>query len=722
MRAILRSLIFVLVVFSASLYAVGQAALPTLLLAPGARATGTGEAFVAVADDVDATFYNPGAMGLAPLSSTWRTYTLPNHETFIALAGKEKLFFAERPTLWAATRQGLYKFDGNNWLDYEVYYLEQNDNIEKVVRKYLGLGDAASDDSILKIAVAEVRQFNHLLPSDDEEGLPDFKLPFSVALKGESMLCLEADDANKLWVGTLSGLFFYNGSKWKKYTVADDLPDNKIRCINSDEEVWVGTDKGAARFSGGKWRAFPTAEFVKSDTITALQPDDGGALWIGTTNGLIRKKGKSVTLYDSTNGLVDNRVSGLSIDKDRNVWAATQNGVARYRLKNWKQSRMDDNEVYTVRADSRDYIWVGTRKGALRYFKGTSKLEEGSRVVEGAFWKHFHSKNGLPSDKVLKVISQSKDVWFLTDRGVCRYDKAERQIGAFWENLLPEFGLKDLYHLYFSTTWPTEDWGTVGAFVKYISFGQNEWTDEVGRTLGTFRSFDLFAGVSYGTNFGDNIGIGVTPKFIYSKLADVPVGNENRRGIANSFAVDMGYKQKNVVEGLDFGLCFQNMGPDIVYIDQNQADPIPFNMRAGLAYRAIDNPIHNLKVLFDINRELVKRNDPNPPDPFWKALFTSLNDQPWREELKENIYSLGIEYWYSHFLAFRLGEMYDKAGSRGEHTFGLGINYGNIHFNGSYIVGSNFLDNLIGKGSSPEFDSEGSARNKQLRLSLIFMY
>jgi hypothetical protein len=29
----------------------------------------------------------------------------------------------------------------------------------------------------------------------------------------------------------------------------------------------------------------------------------------------------------------------------------------------------------------------------------------------------------------------------------------------------------------------------------------------------------------------DNIGVGLSPKFIYSKLADVPVGNEQRRGI-----------------------------------------------------------------------------------------------------------------------------------------------------------------------------------------------
>jgi hypothetical protein len=395
---------------------------------------------------------------------------------------------------------------------------------------------------------------------------------------------------------------------------------------------------------------------------------------------------------------------------------------------------MEDNETYSINVDSRDFIWVGTKKGALRYSKGKSKFKKGKRVITGAYWKHFHSKNGLPSDKVLKIISQEKDVWFLTDKGISRYDKAERELGAFWENLLPEFGLKDLYHLYFSVTWPTEDWGTVGGFVKYVSFGENEWTDEVGRHLGTFRSFDFFAGLSYGTNFGNNIGVGISPKFIYSKLADVPVGNEQRRGIANSFSVDFGYKHRNILKRLDFGLCLQNMGPDIVYIDQNQADPIPFNLKTGIAWRAVDNPIHNLKILFDINRELIRRRDdeetiekegePQAHDPFWKAIITTWLDDPWKEEIAEIIYSLGAEYWYSHFIAFRVGTMYDKAGSRGEITFGLGLNYGNFHVNGSYIVGSPFFDRYVVRTRlpGPTFDDEGSARNKQLRVSLIFKF
>lgn len=717
----------------APVWPVGQAALPTLLLAPGARATGLGEAYVALTDDVYATFYNPGAMGLNPLANNWKTYPIADSSKLVALTAKSKLFFAEKPAIWVASESGIYKYDGANWLDYEIFYLEQNDNIEKVVKRYLNLGDSQSELDQLKAAVDTVRKINNIKSKEDEEDLPDFKMPFSIAVRNVRITVLAADPGNKLWVGTDKGLMFYNGTKWKTYNSLDGLPDDRIRAVNADEEVWVGTDKGAARLSGGKWRPLSTLEAVGSDTITCISLG-GATVWLGTTNGLIRKKGKNLTVFDSTNGLLDNRVVGIAEDKDRNVWVATKSGVSRYKFKSWKKYRLDENETYSINVDSRDFIWVGTRKGALRYDKGVTKIKQGKEVLKGAGWKHFHSKNGLPSDQVIRIISQEKDVWFLTDKGVCRYDKAEREIGAFWENLLPEFGLKDLYHLYFSTTWPTEDWGTLGGFVKYVSFGENEWRDEVGRFLGTFRSFDMFIGLCYGTNFGDNIGVGITPKFIYSKLADVPVGNEKRRGIAYSLAVDFGYKHRNIVKSLDFGLALQNMGPDIVYIDQNQKDPIPFNLRTGVAWRAIDDPIHNLKFLFDINKELVRRRDddetvrengsPLPHDPFWKAVVTSWLDDSPGEELAEIVYSLGTEYWYSNFIAFRAGTMYDKAGSRGEITFGLGLNYGNIHFDGSYIVGSSFVDKyLLGDIlPGPVFADEGSARNKQLRLSTIFMF
>ncbi len=711
---------------SSALYAVGQAAIPTILLAPGARATGMGEAFVALSDDVDATFYNPGALGLQPLSNSWNIFGKKEGIIFKLIAGKKRLVFSEKAALWAVTRKNeLYKFDGSSWLPYEVLYLEQNDNIKRVVKKYMGFPDTITNekDSLkLDKITNDIRAYNGFESQEDEEMAPDFKIPFGTIIEGREISALAVDPSNRLWIAIGRELHSFAAGRWKRYTITDGLPDSKINTIFAGTTLWIGTDSGAASLQNDSWSRLQTEPFTGSDTVKALIVDEGDAVWIGTTNGLIRKKGKSVTIYDSTNGLIDNDVRAFAIDNERMVWAATKNGVSRYRLRAWKKFRMDGNEVFSVATDSKDYIWVATKKGALRYYKGKPVIVNGKSVIQDAFWKHFHSKNGLPSDIVQSIVPQGKDVWILTNDGLGRYDKAEKRFAAFYENLLPEFNLDDLYHLNISMTYPTEDWGTLGGFIKYISFGESDWTDEVGRVLGSFRSYDLFFGLSYGTNFGNNLGVGITPKFIYSKLSDVPVGNENRKGIAVSFAIDMGLKYRNLLKNLDVGLALQNMGPDIIYIDQNQADPIPFNLRAGIAYNLVKTPIHDLRILFDVNRELVKRNDPDPPDPFWLALFTSLMDDPWKQELAENVWSLGAEYWYSSFLSFRTGTMYDKAGSRGEVTFGLGLNITTFQFNLSYILGTPVVDKLVGDWlGEPKFSSEGSARNKQLRLALNFM-
>src|SRR5690606_15990265 len=87
--------------------------------------------------------------------------------------------------------------------------------------------------------------------------------------------------------------------------------------------------------------------------------------------------------------------------------------------------------------------------------------------------EHFHSGNGLRDKDVVAVRTQGDDVWFLTGAGVERHHSAKTQVGFFYETLLPALNLKDLYHAYMAATFPIEEWGTIGGFVNYISFGQN---------------------------------------------------------------------------------------------------------------------------------------------------------------------------------------------------------------------------------------------------------
>jgi hypothetical protein len=166
------------------------------------------------------------------------------------------------------------------------------------------------------------------------------------------------------------------------------------------------------------------------------------------------------------------------------------------------------------------------------------------------------------------------------------------------------------------------------------------------------------------------------------------------------------------------------MGPPIFYISQQEQDPIPFTIKFGTAYHAIKTPIHKLTFLLDLNREIVKNYLDKPPDPFWKAIWTDLlhdttalvdtTKSRFFNEIEEINLNAGVEYWYADFLALRVGHLFDYVGKRFELTLGLGLKYGNMNFDWSFIHSpEGFMKGIVNEGSN-------GSRNGQYRLSLIF--
>lgn len=62
MRFLIAIALVLLVLPASQAFAVAEAGVPSLIIPPGARANGMGEAFVAIADDATATWWNPGGL------------------------------------------------------------------------------------------------------------------------------------------------------------------------------------------------------------------------------------------------------------------------------------------------------------------------------------------------------------------------------------------------------------------------------------------------------------------------------------------------------------------------------------------------------------------------------------------------------------------------------------------------------------------------------------
>ena len=135
---------------------VGESAVITLAFPPGARATGTGEAFTGLADDATSTYYNPAGLGLSPLANSWKVHLEDSNHDFTAMACKRKKDFGAQTVIWAGTRKGLLRYNGKFWESFQYYLLEQNDNLENVADKFLDV----EDKNLLKEAMWRIRTEN----------------------------------------------------------------------------------------------------------------------------------------------------------------------------------------------------------------------------------------------------------------------------------------------------------------------------------------------------------------------------------------------------------------------------------------------------------------------------------------------------------------------------------------------------------------------------------
>ncbi len=312
------------------------------------------------------------------------------------------------------------------------------------------------------------------------------------------------------------------------------------------------------------------------------------------------------------------------------------------------------------------------------------------------------------------------------------------EVSITHSNWLPQFNL-DLFYDYLTfRSYFEELSGNVTASVTYMNFGEFVRTLEGGpEPVGTFRAFDAALTLGYATKLHPDWGVGMNFRIIHSSLADKPTGEEKGEGKATTVSFDLAgmWRPEHLdIFGLELnnffsiGMNLSNLGPKITYIDQAQADPIPTNFRLGFAFQLFNDEFNSLIYTLDFSKLLVSRTTTtsvnngdttttSQSDEWYQAIFTAWGDQPFSEELRDIVTSMGLEYWYGtpgdFLFALRAGYFYEDPsyGNRKFMTFGAGLRYDIYGFDFSYIssIESNHpLDEtlrftiIIGWGAVPE--------------------
>jgi len=236
--------------------------------------------------------------------------------------------------------------------------------------------------------------------------------------------------------------------------------------------------------------------------------------------------------------------------------------------------------------------------------------------------------------------------------------------------------LSDMYYEYFGWNKYFEELqGNLGFNLIFLTYGTQEKTDETGKFLGTFTSYELALGSTYGYQYSDNLGLGLGFKIIWSDLSPEGTGGTETgaKGRGLSYAFDLAFLRKNFfLNGLSWGINLQNVGPNITYVDNDQSDPLPMNFRMGLSYRIYEDDFLKFTANADMNKMLANN------DWVLKRLVSAWYDDGGfmsRRERESTILGFGGEMTYLNLLSGRIGFLYDEEGKRKGVSFGAGIQH-----------------------------------------------
>ncbi len=406
------SILTVLLVFVAaeSIQAVSNAAVLYLRVAAGARPGGMGEAFVSIADDATATYWNPAGLGNSPIAGQMDTKKIPfkygeiSHVVTLKRSGSmESWFIADGQ---------LIMFNGKSWSSGKDYLTSSDQTIYDFVN---GIIAYESDEQVGNVA-ARIVQTNCPINPDDvttfvetiKANIPEEYKDSDELVRGlDSLaasykLCLVKPDQFKdlynkfedgykdsvLIPAELDKITFSIESALMRFLPSKlvvpfsaTLEGELTSIAATSDYLWVGTNAGLYRLSGQTWARFSEDDGIPSSDILSLGYFEEHLL-IGTAAGLGKYfKGS----FETISSVPAEPVSALSM-RD----AASSGAVVGGRVYNYDGLEWSSTFNYTVRLDdtiesiARRFAMYGTQSEHDFLVNEIMQLNQPSEVEETA--------------------------------------------------------------------------------------------------------------------------------------------------------------------------------------------------------------------------------------------------------------------------------------------------------------------------------------------------
>ncbi len=425
-----------------------------LRIAPGARAAGMGEAFVAISDDATATHWNPAGLGVYPLTSTWLEYPLPPQfelKSIALLRNDIPELNYKRYDVWAISDFDLFRLRRSKWLNYEEYSTSAGESLESILRKYSQMGDEEKINRMKEITAA----FNSPISKDSLVVLKEQVLSWSIEAYGEPSSLweelLSAWDRCLLMPENLLSLVdrindfliddsltsgemdqissFVSKAIMKKLPETVRIPyqvlftDTLTTIASEGKLLWIGSRDGLFSFDGKRWKKYSVEDGLPSNHITALFPISKRTVWVGTERGTVKFDGSGWTKFPLGNKVEDMQVVDFAGRGERRMWVATRAKLFKFDGESWQA-----HEKYTFRIGD-------TLEKVIRKFVGSENERVILQAVERVKAYNALTDTTISTGQTINLpfefarngeitaltLDDRQNLWVGTDRGLKRY-------------------------------------------------------------------------------------------------------------------------------------------------------------------------------------------------------------------------------------------------------------------------------------------------------------
>jgi signal transduction histidine kinase/ligand-binding sensor domain-containing protein len=255
-----------------------------------------------------------------------------------------------------------------------------------------------------------------------------------------SILSLFADRSGGLWIGYLKGGASYlKNGRVTNYSVREGIPFGRVRCFAEDWDgtIWVATTGGLGRLDGRHWVMKHKEWNFPGNSPDTLFVDDRGTLWAGTGKEIVFLT-KGSKKFAETH--IRSRLAPTFAESaDGTVWYLD---LIRERLEPLPQQLgWRDSSWLTRTSSSRMGIfdrdggfWHTDEYGRIWRFLSQEQLPRLKLNGSGPSVETFNAKQGLTGNGTYCVLEDREgNVWVGTDNGLDRF----RHRNLSWYSVLP---------------------------------------------------------------------------------------------------------------------------------------------------------------------------------------------------------------------------------------------------------------------------------------------